>query len=230
MEALGLTSVCYNQRHKYMDDKAYSEIEPSYQSKSVFEIFDKVRSDKKFDNLFTVPGEENLTKVFQTHEAALLDHWNAWQIENPIEQFRETQELAAALVMAAPKDSTEKYDFVLLHVLTTSHAVRTLLPFIPAQLQIPLIRQWWLTTLASFIGQLRPEFPLDRIREYDLQGRNWEWVAKQAVKGEYSTDAHYVKALRCLKQSSSTWGNHDEFYLKAAVKFAAGFNGWGGSI
>ncbi|KAJ5219906.1 hypothetical protein N7468_009110 [Penicillium chermesinum] len=204
------------EKHKYLADPAYTELEPSYRSKSVFEIFEKVRTDKKFDGLFATAGDDNFSRVFQTHEAALLDHWNAWTIENPIEQFRESQELAATLFAAAPKDSIEKYDFFLVHVLTTSHAVRVLLPFVPAHLQIPLVRQWWLVTLAIFIAQLRPELSLNRVRETDLRGRDWDWVSKQAVKGEYSTDAHYVKALRCLNELSSTWGDHDQFYLKAA--------------
>jgi hypothetical protein len=29
---------------------------------------------------------------------------------------------------------------------------------------------------------------------------------------------------------SSTWGDHDEFFLKAAVKFAEEFDGWGGFV
>lgn len=230
MEALGLACACYDEKHKYLEDPAYSELEPSYHSTSVFEVFEKVRSDKKFDGLFVTPGDNNLSQVFQTHEPALLDHWNAWKIKNPIEQFRESQELAAALLATSPKDATEKYDFFLAQILTTSHAVRVLLPFVPAKFQIPLVRQWWLTTLAVFIAQLRPEIPLDSVREYDLQGRDWEWVAKQAVQGEYSTDAHYVKALRSFSELSSTWGDHDNFYLKAAVKFAAEFNGWGGFV
>ncbi|KAJ6157366.1 hypothetical protein N7470_004958 [Penicillium chermesinum] len=230
MEALGLAATCFNEKHKYLADPAYTELEPSYRSKSVFEIFEKVRTDKKFDGLFATAGDDNFSRVFQTHEAALLDHWNAWTIENPIEQFRESQELAATLFAAAPKDSIEKYDFFLVHVLTTSHAVRVLLPFVPAHLQIPLVRQWWLVTLAIFIAQLRPELSLNRVRETDLRGRDWDWVSKQAVKGEYSTDAHYVKALRCLNELSSTWGDHDQFYLKAAVRFADEFDGWGGFV
>lgn len=222
IEALGLASVCYNSTHKYLDDPAYSQTEPSYQTTSLFEVLDRVRSDKQFDDLPSTPDHHNL---LNTHEASVLNHWNAWKIENPVEQFRESQELAAALFSAT--HGTQKYDFFLVHIVTTSHAVRVLLPLIPAKFQIPLLRQWWLMTLTNFIGQHRPEIHLDRVHEYDLQGRDWKWAANQAVKGEHSTDAHYVKAIRSLAQMATTWNDPENFYLKAAVRFADDFSGWG---
>lgn len=230
MEALGLAATCYNNIHNYLDDPVPNKIEASYHSTSVFEIFDKVRSDKQLDGLFVTPGDHNIEKVFSDREGVLMNHWNAWVLENPIEQFRESQELAAALLVSTHKDVSEKYDFFLVHVLTTSHAVRVLLPLIPAKFQIPLVRQWWLVTLAIFIAQLRPEIPLDSVREFDLKGRDWDWAAEKAVKGEHSTDSHYVKAIRAMREMASTWGDHDEFFLKAAVKFAEEFSGWGGFV
>ncbi|KAJ5572816.1 hypothetical protein N7450_009800 [Penicillium hetheringtonii] len=230
MEALGLASTCYNNIHNYLDDPVPNKIEASYHATSVFEIFDKVRADKQLDGLFVNPEDHNIEKLFSSREGVLLNHWNAWTLENPIEQFRESQVLAAALLVSTHKDQSEKYDFFLVHVLTTSHAVRVLLPMIPAKFQVPLVRQWWLVTLAVFIAQLRPEMPLERILEFDLNGRDWEWAAEQAVKGEHSTEAHYVKAIRSLREMATTWGDHDNFYLKAAVKFAEEFSGWGGFV
>lgn len=230
MEALGLAATCYNSIHDYLDDPVRASIKPSYHSTSLVEILDKVRSTNQLDGLFTTPGDHNLETLYGSREDVLLEHWNAWKIDNPVEQFRQSQELAAGLLVATVSDATTHYDFFLVHVLTTSHSVRVLLPFIPARFQIPLLRQWWLITLAIFIAQLRPEIPLDRIRDYDLKGRDWGWVAKKAVKGQYSTDAHYVKALRCLREMASTWGDHDGFYLKAATKFADEFSGWGGFV
>jgi hypothetical protein len=85
-------------------------------------------------------------------------------------------------------------------------------------------------TLAVYIAQLRPEIDLDRIRDFDLKGRDWKWATSQAIKAEFSTDAHYVKAIRALRESASTWGDPDAFFLKAAVKFADEFSGWGGFV
>ncbi|PWY86831.1 hypothetical protein BO70DRAFT_360541 [Aspergillus heteromorphus CBS 117.55] len=231
MEALALTATCYGSIHKYIDDPSYSQAESSHQSTSLFEILRKVRADKRFHGIFGTPGGQNMEILFRTHEGLLLDHWNAWKIDDPVTQFRESQELAVAILTATPSDRTsEQYDFFFVHLLTTSHAVRVLLPVIPPRFQVSLVRQWWLLTLSVYIAQLRPEIDLDRIRSYALAGRDWSWTATQAVKGRFSTDSHYVKALRAFKECASTWGDSDAFYLKAAVRFGEEFDGWGGFV
>ncbi|KAE8145690.1 hypothetical protein BDV25DRAFT_164099 [Aspergillus avenaceus] len=228
MESLALAATCYGDMHKYLDDASYSETEASYHCTSPLEVLNKVRADTRLNGIFSAPGDNNIDTVLHDHEALLLDHWNAWKIENPVEQFRESQELAVALLAATQAQASDKYDFFVVHTLTTSHAVRILLPLIPARFQYPLVRQWWLLTLVVYIAQLRPEIDLDRIKGYDLKERDWDWTAQKAVKGDYSTDAHYVKAIRACREAATTWGDTDAYYLKAAVKFAEGFNGWGG--
>ncbi|PYH76699.1 hypothetical protein BO82DRAFT_358935 [Aspergillus uvarum CBS 121591] len=226
MEALGMAATCYGSIHKYLDDPSYSKIEPSYHTTSLFEVLAKVRADKHFDNLFTTSGEENIEVLFRDHEAALLNHWNAWTIQDPVTQFRESQEVAAALLTATVSAAHPKYDFFLVHTLTTSHAVRILLPLIPGKFQMALVRQWWLMTLSVYVAGLRPELDLERVKGYELKGRDWKWTAHKAVKGQYSTDAHYVKAIRALREAANTWGDPEEFYLRAAVRFADEFDDW----
>lgn len=233
MESLGLAATCYGDVHKYLDDPVYSQTEASYHSTSLLEVLNRVRTDKRFHGLFGTPGNDNFAKTFLAREAALLDHWNAWRItdnDDPVKQFRETQELATALLVGTHSDGNEKYDFFLCHVLTTTHAVRVLLPLIPGRFQLPLVRQWWLMTLALYVAQLRPEINVDRINKFDLKGRDWNWTAKQAVKSEYSTDPHYVKAIRALRDAATTWGDPEKYYLKAAVRFTEEFIGWGGFV
>ena len=115
-----------------------------------------------------------------------------------------------------------------MHVLTTSHAVRILLPLIPAKFHMTLLRQWWLLTLAVYIAQVRPKIELKNITDYDIEGKDWAWVDKQAVEGKWSLDAHYVKGLRAMKEAAQTWGDSELYYLKAACRLGAEFDGWGG--
>jgi hypothetical protein len=46
--------------------------------------------------------------------------------------------------------------------------------------------------------------------------------------GPHKLDAHFVKAVRAIKAAGAVWGDPDQFYEKAAVKFVREFDGWGG--
>lgn len=232
MEALGLAACFYNDWHVYLDDPKYTK-PSSNPTDSLFTILDRVASDKTFDNLFdNNRGSDNIATLLSdpAASAAALDYWNQWDLKKPTEQFAESQKLAVALLVAAQSGSQEddKYDFFAVHLLTTSHAVRILLPTVPPKHQIPLIRQWWLFTLLVYIAQLRPDINIDRIKLVELEGRDWKYVTNKAVHGRFKTDAHYVKALRCMHEASKTWGDANQYYLKAAVKMSEEFDGWGG--
>ncbi|KAL8939719.1 MAG: hypothetical protein Q9216_003197 [Gyalolechia sp. 2 TL-2023] len=227
MEALSMATSSYNYMHKYLDNPSYTKpCENSTQSP--LEILCRVQKDSGFDGLFTHPGADNLEPLFEKHEDKVLEYWNSWHISDPTKQFQASQMAAAALLVAPHKPGGNSYDFFIVHLLTTSHAVRILLPLLPANIHVPLVRQWWLLTLAVYIAQLRPEVVLTSVTDYDRKGRDWSWVDKQAVQGQHALDAHYVKGLRAMKTAAETWGDGDEFYLKAAVRFADEFDGWGG--
>ncbi|KAK4545734.1 hypothetical protein LTR36_002688 [Oleoguttula mirabilis] len=233
IESLALAACFHNEWHVYLDDPKYTK-PSSNPSDSLFTVLDQVAQDRRFDGLFDHQGSDNISTLLANEEAAnaALEYWNSWDLKRPKEQFAESQKLAVALLVAAqtPKEdkSDERYDFFAVHLLTTSHAVRVLLPTLPAKWHIPLVRQWWLFTLLVYIAQLRPRINIDTIKLVDLEGRDWKFVTNKALKAKYRTDAHFVKALRCMHEASRTWGDANSFYLKAAVKFADEFDGWGG--
>ena len=230
MEALGLAATCYNETYSSLATMHPSH-ESSYESKSVFDILTRVQEDKAFDGLFPTAGSDNLESLLTSRNTAMMSHWSAWKIENPLEQFRESQQLAAALLVGTSEgESSGYYDWFFAMALVTSHAVRVMLPIIPAQYQIHLVQQWWLNTIGIYISQLRPEIDMGRIREYDPEGKDWEWVSRQAVTGAYSTDPCFVQTTRALKQQAETWGDHDRLFLKAAVRFVTEFEGWRGNF
>ncbi|KAI9792491.1 MAG: hypothetical protein M1835_007857 [Candelina submexicana] len=254
MEALAMTASSHNFLHKYLDDPSYTK--PStYSSDSPLEMLKRVYDDRRFNGLFGDHGAGNIKPLFDHHEAAVLEHWNAWKIEDPTKQFEQSQQAAVAILVATHGACSGKYDFFLVHLLTTSHAVRILLPLIPEKFHVPVVRQWWLLTLAVYIAQLRPSINLKSIEEFELGGKDWKWVEKQAIDGKFATDAHYVKGgltplclthsnqiaweyklsflkcslgIRAMKVAAETWGDPEDWYLKAAARFAGEFDGWGG--
>lgn len=253
MEALGLAATNHNYLHRYLDQAEYGKRPTRYQTSNPLEVLARINGDGRLDGLFSEPGGSNMDDLFGRHESIVLEHWNAWKITDPKKQFQQTQQAAVALLISAAQSSTSasppeetststekadpererKYDFFLLHLLTTSHSIRILLPFLPATHHLPLLRQWFLLTVALYISQLRPLISIKTdILDYDTKGRDWEWVVEQALRGEYKMDAHYVKGIRAMKVAAETWEGGDQemegFYLKAAVRFAAEFGGWGG--
>ncbi|KAK2037277.1 hypothetical protein LZ31DRAFT_481623 [Colletotrichum somersetense] len=224
IEALTLAATQYNFFHKYLDDKSYARPSP-FSSKSTFELIDKLAADSRLDGLFKEPALENLDVLFAKHENLVLEYWNAWTITDPVKQFEESQELAVALLVATVPRGTHGYNFFTVHLLTTSHAVRIILPFIPAKFHIDLVREWWLLVLAVYISLLRPKIDPDNV-ETDLKARHWGHVEHEALNSQWATDAHYVKAIRAMKEAARTWGDVHERYLASALTFVDNFRGW----
>lgn len=218
MEALGLATTNYNYLHKYLDDPSYSQRQPPRKSDSLLEILERIRKDERLDG-----AEGDLDRVFEDFEEAVLEHWNEWDITDPVKQLEKSDQDVVALFTATGRD---QFDFFLVHLLTTSHAVRILIPVIPGEYHLPLLRQWWLIVVAIYIAQARPKIDPNLIRDHDLKGRDWKWVEKRAIEAKWSTDAHFVKATRAMKEFANVWGDSDEYYLKAAVKFTEEFDGW----
>lgn len=226
VEALALGTCFYSSLHKYIDDESYTK--PSaIRSTGLLDILEQVRQDKRLDGLYD-HGSGDISKVFEEKEEVFLEYWNAWELTKPKEQFHESQEVAVAILVGTEPPEKAKFDFFFVHLLTSSHAVRILLPLIPAKFHIKLVRQWWLFTLAVYIAQVRPAVEPNTIRDFNLEGKNWKYVTDKALNSLHSVDAHFVKALRSMQVASETWGDESQYYLKAAVKFASEFEHWGG--
>ena len=192
------------------------------------QLLEKIRNDKRLDALgLQHPGSENKREILSKCEDVVLEYWNAWTLPDPKEQFKQSQEAATALLVGT-HDPKTNFDFYFVHILTSSNAIRIMLPLIPTKFEIPLVRQWWLFTIITYICQLRPKIDTSRINDFNLDGKGWKHVDHLALSGDYSMDAHYVKALRAMKDAEKTWGEEDGFWLKAAVKFGTEFGNWFG--
>jgi hypothetical protein len=192
MEALGLAATCYSpQLASYLDNPSTNTNATAnpltYSTSQPLEILARLCADERLSHIFDHPGSDNLSNIFSTPhlESILLEHWNAWKITDPTLQFQQSQQAAVALLIStAPSLGGHGYDFFLVHLLTSSHAVRILLPQLEAKHHVALVREWLLITLAIYIAQLRPSVTLAPIQKTDLNGQDWKWCEKQAVEGK----------------------------------------------
>ncbi|UKZ79602.1 hypothetical protein TrVFT333_007360 [Trichoderma virens FT-333] len=225
MEALALTSVQYNFFHKYLDNGSYTKPSP-LKSRSPLDLLTQMSKDNRFSKVPEDLPLSDMEVFLDKNESLLLEYWNGWDIDDdPKKQFELSQEAAVALLVATVKPGTHAYDFFFVHLLTTSHAVRILLPFLPPKHHVTLAREWWLFVLAVFIIKGRPLPDPDSV-ESDLKGKNWKYVEDKALNSAWSKDAHFVKAIRAIREAARTWGDVHERYLRAAVTFVDNFHGW----
>ncbi|KAI1412147.1 hypothetical protein F5Y13DRAFT_180242 [Hypoxylon sp. FL1857] len=214
MEALGMAATQYNYLHKYIDDPSYTKPSP-IKSSTPLDLLNKLANDNRLDGSFKEPGSENIEPLLQKHEDIVLEYWNAWNLDDPVKDFQLSQEAAVNVVIATVPPGTHSYNFFTCHVLTTSHAVRILLPFIRPEHRINLVRQWWLFVITVYITVLRPKIDPDNIGSGDGKTQ-WDHVEDKALNGPYATDAHFVKVVRAIKEAARTWGDVHERYLNAA--------------
>lgn len=218
MEALALTAVCYDFLHVYVDESRFTRVSSRGMSGDLLALLAEVRRD----GALRWSGEDGTEELYAKREDEMMEYWNAWDLTDPVRQFENSQRTAVALLCA-----TGSYDFAFVQGLAASHAIRVLLPVVPAEWHLRLVRQWWLVTLGIYVVQQRPEIRLDDIHGFDVGDKDWAWVERQGLEREgWNMDAHYVGAIRALRECANLWGDEDQYFLKAAVKFAGEFDGW----
>ena len=203
IEALALTACSYDFMHNYLDDEAHTFTGPtsdSTNSNNPLAILDRIRHDNRFNNLPPDTDSLDFFTLFQQSERAVLEHWNAWKISEQglTAQFEASQRTAVALLVATC--ASGPYNKMLARLLASSHAVRVLLPHLPGQSQISVVRQWWLLTVATYIGQARPEVDLSKIESVVVGDRDWVFVRAKALEGGRALDADSVQG-RCPSSS-----------------------------
>lgn len=110
---------------------------------------------------------------------------------------RELNQLSTLLLCATSEPGNPTYDFFLCHALTTSYAVRTVLPELPVEHAVPLVKAQWLLTLVVYCIQLRPQIRPELVEAVEVGDTTWERIKKEAlihrVGGEEVADTHYMK-------------------------------------
>ena len=231
IEALSLATTCYDpQLGSLLTTPSPSTSNPT---SDLFEILSRVYNDKTLPK-FPHPSDSNITSILnnQRHLNSIVSHLNSWTIANPTVQLLQAQHHASLiLISTSPQLGGHGYDFFLVHALTTAHAVGAILPHFPAEHHATLLQEWLLMALLAYTAQNRPRLDQAYVKDFELQGRGWEFVRGQALEGEHASDAHFVKACHAMMigaETSGGDGDENEWFLRCAVRFASEFEVWRG--
>ncbi|KAL4888644.1 hypothetical protein BDV59DRAFT_210987 [Aspergillus ambiguus] len=227
-EALSLGCTEYIPLHTLLDE--YPPDNSMYKTTSLADVIKCVHDDKRFDGLFEYQGITNVQVLLQERYDALLEHWNAWEVTDPLRQLEQCCDTSVLLAIGTG-NREQKYDFYLIHTMTVAHALRVLWHFIPEKHRAPVLRQYALFTIMVYICQLRPDFDIDiidRIHSVSVVGIDWDTLRKRTIGHKWYKDSHFFKVVRAPKVFEDAYNRKDYFYLQAAAKFVAEFDGWEG--
>lgn len=215
----------YDPLHGVLDH--YPPDNSTYKTTLLADVIQRVREDTRFDGLFTEPGILNIRTLLQKRFDAVMEHWNAFEVVNPVQQFEQCCDLSVLLAISSgnPEDS---FDFFHAHVMTVAHALRVLWHYFPEKRRSSILRAYALFTIIIYIHQMKHSFDIEKVESVQLNGRDWNWVTESALKHKWALDTHFFKAVRAPKVFRETCGDKNDFYLKAAVKFISEFRGWEG--
>ena len=187
----------------------------------------RVREDKRFDGLVPEQGITNVGIIIEKRFDVVLEHWNAWEVKDTVQQLEHCCDLGVLLAISSG-DPDKSYDFYQAHVMTVSHALLVLWHFFPKERHISILKQYALFTILIYIVQFRCEFGIEEIESIQLDGKDWNWVTENALNHKWALDDHFFKVVRAPKVFAETFGSKNGYYLKAAVKFMTEFRGWEG--
>jgi hypothetical protein len=224
-EGLSLLCTDFSDFHQLVDHPQPEAA--SYRTSSLGEILDRVRHDPRFDGVVEHPGITNMGIVMQNCGAAVIEHWNAWEVTDPLQQLEQFCDLSTVLSMTT-SDAAQEFDFYIIHLMTGAHALRVLWSRFPPDRQAPMLREFAIFAIAIFICQQRPAFGIEPIEAVETKGRDWNWVKKTGITHPGRFDVHFFKVVRAPIAFKDTYGEKDGFYLKAAIKFLDEYRGWTG--
>jgi len=192
MEALTQASCSYSNVHQYVDGASYPL--PFDATTKPLEIIQRIRDDERFHHVIPHPGydynkllDECGPQVLQYFNTLILDDSNLAGI------YEALVDTAVFIHITCQKRGNPKFDFFLVHLVTTAHALRIVLPLLSLAHAKSLIRSHWVLVVLTYFTQMRPLVKEELIWNYDVLGRSWDDVASAALTGNHNHDSHFVK-------------------------------------
>eukprot|EP01117_Protostelium_nocturnum_P018430 TRINITY_DN7706_c0_g1_i1.p1 TRINITY_DN7706_c0_g1~~TRINITY_DN7706_c0_g1_i1.p1 ORF type:complete len:182 (+),score=44.83 TRINITY_DN7706_c0_g1_i1:25-546(+) len=143
-------------------------------------------------------------------------------VESVAEKLKELFHLYATLYATScfdPDRSRTRINFYLMHVVTSTMAMRQIIPHLKSSEALKLLRNHLSVSLLYYVAIGRPVLNEDLLRRH-LENRvegihNWEEVVELTFKQE---DLHVAKVVRALKTADEMYGSEpDSIFFAAAI-------------
>jgi len=192
------------------------------QTTDAMELFEKIRNDKTIDDLLPGTAENKLTLTIEKLQEKISHYGSQLRFEESdhssiLHNLNIIIETSIRLYCSTIFDPSLhlqnnvdykkaaqiiKPDFFLLHGLTSSLSLLSIVPHLDSKQALKVIRSHFAILVFLFISRGRPYINLDAINNYpipqEIQG--WENILKLSTD---STDSHVSKVIRSL-----ILGNH----------------------
>jgi len=219
MVALAVACIDRDFLYKYVDAKqkykAFSRSTTPTPTKSLLDILNSMRTDTRFDGLFESPGYWNLPILFASREEVILEYFNLWTVtraESNLEELFDISILLLAATTPAPSyPSSEKtatstshnthFDFFLLHLLLSAHAIRILFKNLPYTTHNIMLEAQFLATISYYVSELRPQVKLDVIIDHKpvMETQDWTFIRKHCLEVDVTTECanggNYIRGI-----------------------------------
>ena len=153
----------------------------------------------------------------------IMYHYNQWNIDRKTleKAIEELFDFSIYVYGATHKSDDIEFDFYLLHLVTSMHAIRIIYSYLNNKKIVQhILLQFIYFAIAVYICKLRPEINENFIDNYiiDTATKNWDYVIDRTLNTKLAEDVHLVKIIYSLREAEKVYGNKNGFYLKAAVK------------
>ncbi|KAJ1675036.1 hypothetical protein EV182_002060 [Spiromyces aspiralis] len=175
---------------------------------SLLDILNQVRRDEKLTEIArSAPKDKKFTEFLEKAGGPLSTYAAQWKVQpDPVAIKLKLREMY--LVYTHLYNSTPKFDFFLMHAVTSSYFLPILLPLFSIRNQIRLLRAHWAVMLAIYVLVGSPEIKLTSMADPDDDDKNnreaesderWTKLRRRAVT---NNDMHLAKVIRSLQRGA----------------------------
>jgi hypothetical protein len=224
-EGLAMCAVTSTLLRPVIEPQIQLRSEQSHQPKrkTLKEIYEEILQDDRFSDLNKFADENRLEDFFKRQGAKVLNEYLSQIQVEPTEEdikkrFAELYELTAmAYAAITPPGKTPKFDFFIMHGLTSIYFLPHYFKHISYEHATLLLRMHCATVITYWVVTGRPKIYLENLLSYTTvqeDNRNpWLRIKEAALT---TKDEHQCKALRSLMWANGHLGDSNGLWLKAA--------------